>query len=100
MNTIPLAPRRSGPTAGHFVVHVAGESHEIRAVAIWPIAEALGADGQTDTLDAHGTLAAGDTGADDAAMLADLMESLLIAPPRPRHRRQRLVSSRAVFYRG
>ena len=91
MNTIPLAPRRPGPTAGHFVVHVAGESHEIRAVAIWPIAEALGA---------HGTVAADDTAGDDAGILADLMDSLLIAPPRPRHRRQRLVSSRAVFYRG
>ena len=100
MNTIPLAPRRPGPTAGHFVVHVAGESHEIRAVAIWPIAEALGAVDQTDALGAHGTPPADVTPADDAAMLADLMESLLIAPPRPRHRRQRLVSSRAMFYRG
>ena len=100
MNTIPLAPRRPGPTVGHFVVHVAGESHEIRAVAIWPIAEALGAAGQTDMLGPHGTVAADHTVEDDAVILADLMDSLLIAPPRPRHRRQRLVSSRAIFYRG
>lgn len=97
MNTIPLAPRRPGPTAGHFVVHVAGESHEIRAVAIWPIAEALG---DVDQTGAHGTPTTDAPLADDAALLADLMESLLIAPPRPRHRRQRLVSSRAMFYRG
>ncbi|MFM8891233.1 MAG: hypothetical protein ACKOTB_06345, partial [Planctomycetia bacterium] len=34
----------------------------------------------------------------EAALIADLLEARMIAPPRPRRRRDRAVSSRAVFY--
>ena len=100
MNTLPIAPRRPAGPAGQFVIHVAGEPLPIRAVAIWPIADVLSADDQVDALRCDGTIAADAGTVSDTAVLADLMESLLIAPPRPRHRRERLVSSRAAFYRG
>jgi len=100
MNTIPVPPRRHVGSTREFVVHVAGEPLPIRAVTIWPIAEVLGADDQIDALRCDGTIAADADTVSDAAVLADLLESLLIAPPRPRHRRERLVSSRAAFYRG
>jgi hypothetical protein len=41
-------------------------------------------------------LMAGD--AADGRTIADLLDSRMIAPPRPLRRRQRPVSSRAVFY--
>jgi hypothetical protein len=34
----------------------------------------------------------------DARMVMDLLDSRMIAPPRPRRRRDRAVSSRAIFY--
>lgn len=34
----------------------------------------------------------------EAALVAELLEARMIAPPRPRRRRDRAVSSRAVFY--
>lgn len=34
----------------------------------------------------------------DARMVMDLLDSRMIAPPRPRRRRDRAVSSRAMFY--
>jgi hypothetical protein len=98
MNTLPLASRRFPGSTGQFVVHVAGEPLPIRAVTIWPIAEILGADDQLDALRCDGTLPADVETVSDTAVLADLLESLLIAPPRPRHRRERLVSSRAAFF--
>jgi hypothetical protein len=45
-------------------------------------------------------LAAGDHEAADAEMLVDLLASRMIAPHRPRRRRERAVSSRAMFYAG
>jgi hypothetical protein len=38
--------------------------------------------------------------ATDPAFVADVIESRMIAPPRPRRRRERAVSSRAIFYAG
>ena len=64
----------------------------VRATAVWPIADVL-------DLDIHY-----ETGADaatsgfDAEIVADLLESRMIAPPRQRRRGRRAVSSRAVFY--
>ena len=37
-------------------------------------------------------------GAADGDIIADLLDSRMIIPPRPRRRRQRSVSSRAVFF--
>ena len=73
----------------HFVFRVGAEEAQVRATAIWPVAEVL--DGEVGP-QAFGPVAA------DADLLRDLLESSMIAPPRPRRRRQRAVSSRAVFY--
>jgi hypothetical protein len=64
----------------------------VRAAAVWPIAELLDLESQFEP----GT----DTAArdHDAALVADVLDSRMIAPPRPRRRRERAVSSRAVFY--
>jgi hypothetical protein len=59
----------------------------VRVMPLCPIADVLGFE--------HEIAAAG---AIDAGTLADLLDSRMIAPPRPRRRRDRAVSSRAVFY--
>lgn len=38
--------------------------------------------------------------ATDPAIMSDVIESRMITPPRPRRRRERAVSSRAIFYAG
>ena len=97
--TNPLAAldaRVSKPVQGgvcRFVVHVGDTPCEVRARPIAPITEVLGfeqdlADGLIDFV--------GD-GA-DGHLVADLLDSRLIAPPVHRRRGQRPVSSRAVFF--
>jgi hypothetical protein len=64
----------------------------VRAATVWPIAELLDLESQFEP----GTDA---TGRDhNATLVADVLDSRMIAPPRPRRRRERAVSSRAVFY--
>jgi hypothetical protein len=95
MNTVSRpAHRRSAaaPSAG-FVMHVAGAECKVRATAVWPIHEVL-------EVEAEMVLASGDHAAGEAELLVDMLESRMIAPPRPRRRRERPVSSRAVFYAG
>lgn len=89
----PVASRRF--TAARFVVRVGSEWSPIRAAAIWPIADVLAAD-----VGGEAALAALGPAADASAdrLVLDLVESGMIAPPRPRRRRERPVSSRAVFY--
>jgi hypothetical protein len=72
---------------------IAGETCTVRATTVWPIAEVLDFERQFDD--------AGMLGADptDAELVIDALESQMIAPPRP-GRRQRTVSSRAMFYAG
>lgn len=64
----------------------------IRAATVWPIADLLDLESHfepgTDAAD-HGH---------EASLVADVLDSRMIAPPRPRRRRERAVSSRAVFY--
>jgi len=60
----------------------------VRAATVWPIPEVLDLDGQFEP---------GRDAVDDD-LLADLLASRMIAPPRPRRRRERSVSSRAVFF--
>jgi hypothetical protein len=75
-----------------FVMRVAGADCTVRATTVWPIHEVL-------AVEAEMLLAAGDQdGGDD--MLVDLLDSRMIAPHRPRRRRERAVSSRAMFYAG
>jgi hypothetical protein len=72
---------------------IADETITVRATTVWPIAEVLDFERH---LDHAGMLQADDA---DADLVIDALESQMIAPPRP-GRRQRIVSSRAVFYAG
>jgi hypothetical protein len=66
----------------------------VRAAAVWPIPEVLDLDGQFEP----GRFESGEESIADDELLADLLASRMIAPPRPRRRRERSVSSRAVFF--
>lgn len=96
-------PASDSPTSVdslRFVADVAGAPHTIRATWVVPIAEALGCADQLeagpDAAAAGGSVAAEQRLAD----LLDIIDSHLIAAPRPRRRRERPVSSRAIFYAG
>ena len=94
-------PRPSQPFAADmFVATVAGRPHAVRGLPIWPIAEVLGCADRVDTVLAEAAAVAdpADGGECTATLLQDMLDSAMIAPPRLRHRRQRAVSSRAVFY--
>jgi len=84
----PRSSRRFAAT--RFAVRVGSEWSPIRAATIWPIADVLAEDGSP-------AVTAGDAAA-EARLVLDLIDSGMIDPPRPRHRRERRVSSRAVFY--
>jgi hypothetical protein len=79
--------------ATRYVVTVGETPCEVRARTIAMIAEVLGfeqeMEGEMEDLAGH---------AADRHLIADLLESRMIAPPRPVRRRQRSVSSRAMFY--
>lgn len=77
-----------------YVMRVGNEECTVRAAMICSIAEAL------EAVDEQAALLAGAWGAEpcDEAMLADLVASRMIAAPRRHRRRDRAVSSRAVFY--
>jgi len=80
------------------VVVTAGDrSVPIGGVPIWSIAEVLAFDddGQWD----FAVAAHADDPRPPAEFVEDLIASRLIAAPRPRRRRERSVSSRAVFHR-
>lgn len=89
--------QRSIHLAGHdvgarYTIAVGGTAVTVRAATIWPIPEVLD---QAEAIDA--LLA---DPASDADLVADLHDSRMIVPPRPRRRRQRPLSSRALFYAG
>lgn len=90
ITTRPVAPF-TGSTS-RLAMTVDGETCTVRATPVWPIAEVLGVEDAFDGLvDAVADL--------DDRLIADAIESRMIASPRLR-RRQRAVSSRAVFYAG
>lgn len=82
--------RRRSSIGTAYVMSVGGEACSVRTATIWPIHEVLGIE---DELDSLAVEAGGD-------VTADLLDSRMIAPPRPRRRRERALSSRAVFYAG
>jgi hypothetical protein len=96
-----IAPRRTAPYATcQFVVRVGDAKQTIRAAAVWPIAEVLGCEDQMDAVlsgAADGVRAAEAAGI-DVGLMHDLLDSSMIAPPRPRRRRERALSSRALFF--
>ena len=79
--------------ATRYVVTVGETPCEVRVRTVAMIAEVLGFEqemaGEVEDLAGH---------AADRNLIADLLDSRMIAPPRPMRRRQRSVSSRAMFY--
>lgn len=94
--TLPRAanPSAARCAAAEFTIHVDGEPCTVRAAHVCTIEEVLDFDQQFDE---H---MAGLTPQDAAAarLVADVLDSRMIAPPRPRRRRERPRSSRAMFY--
>lgn len=93
---------RSAHLAGHdvaarYTIEVGNASLTVRATAIWPITEVLDHAEAVDAL-----LLVGDEPAalEQGFIDADLHDSRMIVPPRTRRRRQRPLSSRALFYAG
>jgi hypothetical protein len=92
--TSPRDVRRAESAATTLLaMQVDGETCTVRAAAVWPIAEVLAFEESFDGLES--AAAEG-----DPALIADMLDSRMIASPRPRRRRQKAVSSRAVFYAG
>lgn len=87
------ATTRPESTATCFAMKVAGTECRVRGTTVWPIHEVL-------EVEAEMLLAAGGHEAAEGELLLDLLASRMIAPPRPKRRRERPVSSRAVFYAG
>jgi hypothetical protein len=84
---------KSANAANRYVVTVGDTPCEVRARTIAMIADVLGFEQEME-----GELA-DLAGADaDRHLIADLLDSRMIAPPRAVRRRQRPVSSRAMFY--
>ena len=82
------APGRSGSFAAMpFFMTVGNRQCVVRVTPVCPISDVLEFDDEFDGIDAI-----------DARMVADLLDSRIITPPRPRRRRERSVSSRAVFF--
>jgi hypothetical protein len=80
-------PRRSG--AAVFSLRVGATDCSVRGFPMAMIHDLLGFEDEIE--------AVGDRDA-DPSLVADVIESRMIAPPRPRRRRERPVSSRALFY--
>lgn len=79
--------------ATRYVVNVGETPCEVRVHTVAMIAEVLGFEQEMEgeVVDLAGHTA-------DRHLIADLLDSRMIAPPRPTRRRQRSVSSRAMFY--
>ncbi len=93
-STAPTIVPTTSPRATHIVgMRVGDETCLVRAVPVWPIAEVLDFEEAFDGLT--------DAGASiDPQLIADALDSQMIAAARPRRRRERAVSSRAHFYAG
>lgn len=90
MHAMPIQLQRLPHGGGTvFVARVGGRECTVRSFSVSPVGDLLGFEGE---------LEAASGGSEDATLLADALESRMIAPPRPRRRRDRAVSSRAAFY--
>ncbi len=72
-----------------FVIRVGGCDLAVRGFSLSPIHEVVGFEEEFENMAGDGA---------DPGLVADMLESRMIAPPRPRQRRDRGVSSRAAFY--
>jgi len=93
VNPADAALVKSASGAARYVVNVGETPCEVRAHAIAMIADVLGFEREMD-----GEAADLAGGSADRHLIADLLDSRMIAPPRVTRRRQRRVSSRAMFY--
>jgi hypothetical protein len=91
------SPSRDAHVPQRFTIKVGDAECVVRATAVWPIPEVLELESQLEP--GNDTAAAAPTRNLERALIADVLASRMIVPPRPR-RRQRTVSSRAVFYAG
>lgn len=90
MTTVTAKADSFEPT--RYAMKVGNVECVVRATEVWPIPEVL---------DLKGSLEPGMDATDpilDDEILSDLFASRMIAPPRPRRRREKSVSSRAVFF--
>ena len=89
-----VAPRRR-------CLKVGGTECSVRAARICSIPEVLGLEEAMDIglggLPGEGAV---EDGVLDSRTVIDLLDSRMIVPPRPRRRRERAFSSRAVFFGG
>jgi len=95
-NTPNCAATVAGSASGaatRYVVNVGDSQCEVRARTIALISEVLGYEQEMD-----GNVADLEGNSLDSHTIADLLDSRMIAPPRWHRRRQRPVSSRAMFY--
>jgi len=83
----PNVQSRAATVTQPWVTTVGGRECVVRVTPLCPIADVLGFEHEIAT-----------TATVDAGMIADLLDSRMIEPPRLRRRRDRAVSSRAVFY--
>ena len=92
-NSADTAFVKSVHAANRYVVTVGDTPCEVRARTIAMIADVLGFEQEMEGEVAD--LAGSDA---DQHLITDLLDSRMIAPPRAVRRRQRPVSSRAMFY--
>jgi hypothetical protein len=86
-------------TASTYFLQVGGETCAVRIASLHSIPEVLGFEDEMQlAFSAVADAELHDACADDPQAIADLLESRMIAPPRPRRRRERAVSSRALFF--
>jgi len=95
-NTTSSSPVVIPGAAARYVVTVGGTPREVRARMVASISDVLGFEEEMDVAVAGVVDLASLT--DDHGTIVDLLDSRMIAPPRPRRRRDRAVSSRAMFY--
>ena len=91
-------PSRHAHLPQRFTITVGDAECIVRATSVWPIPEVLELESQLEP----GSDAAAQASARDQEreLIADVLASRMIVPPRTRRRRERAVSSRAVFYAG
>lgn len=96
--TTPVTAHRPSPFTTVVVVGTP-DGFAVRGLPVWPITDLLDCDDQFDAAlavsEPRGERPSTDL---DPGVLDDIIASRLIAPPRPRRRRERSVSSRAIFY--
>jgi len=90
------SPSRHAHVPQRFTLKVGTAQCVVRATPVWPILEVLELESQLEP----GSDAAASTRELERGLIADVLASRMIVPPRPRRRGQRAVSSRAVFYAG